>query len=158
VARYGKTFKDRAVARLLPPESAPVQTVSQELGVSVATLERWRADALSMPAREGVWTAAARLQAVITTAAMDESQRSAWCRENGVYPSELEQWKQNAVAALNETPEERASPQETRDSRKRIKELERDLRRKDRALAETTALLVLSKQLQAIFQSRDEDE
>jgi len=94
---------------------------------------------------------------VITIAAMDESQRSAWCRENGVYPTELEQWKQNAIAALSETPEERASPQETRDSRKRIKELERDLRRKDEALAETAALLVLSKQLQAIFQ-RGEDE
>ena len=160
VARYGKVFKDRAVARLLPPESAPVQMVSQELGVSVATLERWRADALSTPVRDRgrVWTAAARLHAVITTAAMDESQRSAWCREKGVYPTELEQWKQNAVAALGETPEERASPQETRDSRKRIKELERDLRRKDKALAETTALLVLSKQLQAIFQRADEEE
>jgi len=158
VARYGKAFKDRAVARLLPPESSPVQTVSQELGVSVATLERWRADALSTPARERVWTAAARLQAVIATAAMDETQRSAWCRENGVYPSELEQWKQNAIGALTENPEERASPQETRDGRKRIRELERDLRRKDKALAETTALLVLSKQLQAIFQRSGEDE
>jgi transposase len=126
----------------------------------VATLERWRADALSTPARdrERVWTAAARLQAVITAAAMDESQRSAWCRENGVYPTELEQWKQNAIAALSETLEERASPQETRDSRKRIKELERDLRRKDKALAEAAALLVLSKQLQAIFQRGGEDE
>jgi len=72
-----KIFKDRAVARLLPPESAPIQTVSQELGVSVAILERWYADALSTPAREQVWTAAARLQAVITPAAMNESQRSA---------------------------------------------------------------------------------
>jgi len=158
VARYGREFKERAVARLLPPESSPVQTISQELGVSVATLERWRADALSTPARERVWTAAARLQAVITTAAMDEIQRSAWCRENGVYPTELEQWKQNAITALSQAPEERASPQETRDSRKRIKELERDVRRKDKALAETTALLVLSKQLQAIFQRADEDE
>lgn len=157
MARYGKAFKDRAVARLLPPESSPVQAVSQELGVSVTTLERWRADALSTPARERVWTAAARLQAVIATAAMDETQRSAWCRENGVYPSELEQWKQSAIAALSETPEEGGSPQERRDSRRRIKELERDLRRKDKALAETTALLVLSKQLQAIFQ-RDEEE
>jgi transposase len=158
VARYGKAFKDRAVARLLPPESAPVQTVSQEIGVSVSTLQRWHADALSTPARERVWTAAARLQAVIATAAMDESQRSAWCRENGVYPTELEQWKHNATAALSEVPEERISPQETRDARKRIKELERNLRRKDKALAETTALLVLSKQLQAIFQRSDEEE
>jgi transposase len=157
VARYGKEFKDRAVARLLPPESAAITAVSQEIGVSVATLERWRADALSMPARERAWTAAARLQAVIATAAMDEAQRSAWCREQGVYPTELQQWKENATAALSEIPEERASPQETRDARKRVKELERDLRRKEKALAETTALLVLSKQLQAIFQRGEEE-
>jgi transposase len=157
VGRYSQEFKDRAVARLLPPESAPVQTVSQDLGVSVATLERWRAEALSTPARERVWTAAARLQAVITTAAMDEAQRSVWCRENGVYPSELQQWKENATAALSEVPEERATPQQTREARKRIKELERDVRRKDKALAETTALLVLSKKFEAILQ-QDEEE
>jgi transposase len=157
VARYGNEFKARAVARLLPPESAPITTVSQESGVSVATLERWRADALSMPARERAWTAAARLQAVIATAAMDEAQRSAWCREQGVYPTQLQQWKENATAALSEIPEERASPQETRDARKRVKELERDFRRKEKALSETTALLVLSKQLQAIFQRGEEE-
>jgi transposase-like protein len=157
MARYGREFKDRAVARLLPPESSSVQSVSQELGVSVATLERWRATALSTPARERVWTAAARLQAVIATEAMDEARRSAWCREHGVYPSELLQWKDHATAALSEVAEERVSPQQNRDARKRIKELERDLRRKDKALAETAALLVLSKKLEAILQ-RDEEE
>lgn len=157
MARYGTKFKAQTVARLLPPESAPITTVSGESGVSVATLERWRADALSMPARARAWTAAARLQAVIATAAMDEVQLSAWCREQGVYPMELQQWKENATAALSEIPEERISPQETRDARKRVKELERDLRRKDKALAETAALLVLSKQLQAIFQRGEEE-
>ena len=157
MARYGQAFKERAVARLLPPESAPIQQVAQELGVSVATLERWRADALSAPTRERVWTAAARLQAVIATAAMDEAQCSAWCRENGVYPTELQLWKENATAALSETPEERVSAQQSREAKRRIKELERDLRRKDKALAETTALLVLSKKFEAILQ-RDEEE
>ena len=75
MARYSNEFKERAVARLLPPESAEVSRVSREIGVSVATLERWRADALSRPARERAWTAAARLEAVIATAAMDEAQR-----------------------------------------------------------------------------------
>ena len=157
MARYGQAFKERAVARLLPPESASIQQVSQELGVSVATLERWRADALATPTRERVWTAAARLQAVITTAAMDETQRSAWCRENGVYPTELQQWKNSATAALSEAPEERITAQQGREAKRRIKELERDLRRKDKALAETTALLVLSKKFEAILQ-RDEEE
>lgn len=49
-------------------------------------------------------------EAVITRAAMYESQRNAWCRENSVYLSELEQWE-SAVAALNKTTEERAGPQ-----------------------------------------------
>ncbi len=151
MARYGQRFRERAVARLLPPESASLEGVSQELGVSVATLERWRATALSLPRRERVWTAAARLEAVITTASMDEAQRSVWCREQGIYPTQLEQWKQDATAALSDEPTERATPQQMRETRKRLKELERNLRRKDKALAETTALLVLSKKLEAIF-------
>ncbi|SIS10242.1 hypothetical protein SAMN05421778_1531, partial [Sphaerotilus natans] len=89
MARYGKEYKDRVVARLLPPESAPVERVSAEVGVSTSTLERWLADALESasggePRR--VWTAAARLQAVIATASLDETAKSAWCREQGVYP------------------------------------------------------------------------
>ena len=151
MARYGQAFKDRAVARLLPPESAPVKTVSQEIGVSVATLERWRAEALAEPQRERTWTAAARLEAVIATASMDEAGKSAWCREQGVFPSELEKWRNSAAAALAAPEEARATPQQTRADQRRIKELERQLKRKDKALAETAALLVLSKKLSAVF-------
>ena len=157
MARYGQAFKDRAVARLLPPESAAVEVVAREVGVGVGTLERWREDAQSRPARGRAWTAGARLEAVITTAALDEAGKSAWCREHGVYPAELAKWRSSATAALAEPEEARASPQATRADRKRIKELERDLLRKDRALAETAALLVLSKKVAAIF-NKGEDE
>lgn len=104
------------------------------------TLERGRA-----------WTAGARLEAVITAAALDEAGKSAWCREHAVYPAELDKWRSSATTALAEPEEARASPQATRQDKKRIKELERDLLRKDRALAETAALLVLSKKVAAIF-------
>ena len=114
-------------------------------------MERWREDAQSRPARGRAWTARARLEAVITTAALDEAGKSAWCREHGVYPAELDRWCASATAALAEPEEARASPQATRQDRKRIKELERELLRKDRALAETAALLVLSKKVAAIF-------
>jgi transposase len=93
---------------------------------------------------------------VVTTAAMPETGKSAWCREQGIYPAELEKWCASATAALAELQDARASPQATRQDRKRIKELERELLRKDRALAETAALLVLSKKVTAIF-SRSED-
>ena len=157
MARYGQTFKDRAVARLLPPESAAIDVVAREIGIAAGTLERWREDAQSRPARGRAWTAAGRLEAVVTTAAMNEAELSAWCRSHGVYPQDLAKWRASATTALAAPEELRASPQATRADRKRIKELERELLRKDRALAETAALLVLSKKVQAIF-SRGEDE
>ena len=157
MARYGKEFKDRAVARLLPPESAAIDVVSREVGVSVATLERWRAQALAAPGELSSsqrWTPAARLEAVITTAAMDAASRGAWCREQGLYAAELEAWKRDAIAGLGEP--RAASAAEARQDRWRVRELERELHRKDKALAETAALLVLSKKLAAVFH-KDED-
>lgn len=151
MARYGVTYKQQAVARLLPPESSPVAVVARELGVGEETLERWRAEALAQPKGERTWTAAARLEAVIVTAALEESAKNAWCREQGLYPSELEGWRHTAVAALATPQEGRATPQETRQAKQRIQELEREIRRKDKALAETAALLVLSKKLSAVF-------
>ena len=136
------------VARLLPPESSSLEAVSQKVGISVATLERWRAAALA--ANDGnasprQWTPAARLEAVIATAAMDEAARSVWCREHGLYPADLDRWKQGALGGLGEPRDDGAA--EAKQDQRRIKELERDLSRKDKALAETAALLVLSKKL-----------
>jgi hypothetical protein len=136
------------VARLLPPESAAIDVVARETGVSVGTLERWRAQALAEPGTltsSQRWTPAARLEAVITTAAMDEAARSAWCREQGLFPAELAAWKHDAIAGLGEP--RAASAAEARQDRRRVKELECELHRKDKALAETSALLVLSKKL-----------
>lgn len=139
------------MAQLLPPQSAGLEDVSREVGISVATLQRWRSDALSRPAGQRVWTAAARFDAVLSTAAMDEAGKSAWCRAHGIYPQQLACWQQSATQALAEPEEARASPQQTKQARRRIKQLERELLRKDRALAETAALLVLSKKVGAIF-------
>jgi DNA-binding transcriptional MerR regulator len=145
------------VARLLPPESAEIGALSREVGVSVQTLERWREQGQTMPARGRAWSAAARLEAVITVAAMDEAGKNAWCREHGVFPAEIDKWRMSATTALAEPEDARASPQATRADKKRIKQLERELARKDKALAEAAALLVLSKKVAAIF-NKAEDE
>ena len=158
MARYGKAFKDRIAARLLPPESATIDVVSREVGVSAGTLERWRAEVLAAPGAltsNQRWTPAARLEAMIATAAMDEAARSAWCRERGLYPAELEAWKRDAIAGLGEP--RAASAAEARQDRRRVKELERELHRKDKALAETAALLVLRKKLDAVFRDGEDE-
>lgn len=64
MARYGKAFKARAVARLLPPESATLESVSAEFGIRTETLERWRSEALS-DCEDRLWTGPARLAAVL---------------------------------------------------------------------------------------------
>ena len=58
---------------MLPPESAALDVVARAVGIGAGTLERWRDDARSLPARAQTWTAAARLEAVVTTAPMDEA-------------------------------------------------------------------------------------
>jgi transposase len=80
---------------------------AQTVGISVGTLERWRAEVLAKPSGDEArhWTPAAQLEAVIATAAMNQAARSAWCREHGVYPTELETWKQDAVGGLGEPRE-----------------------------------------------------
>lgn len=87
MSRYGKAFRERAVSWLLPPESATIDVVANDTGVSSDTLERWRNEVLAEPARQTTWTAAARLESLITVAAFDETAPNAWCREHGVYPA-----------------------------------------------------------------------
>lgn len=150
MARYGQAFKDRAVARLLPPESADVNVVALQVGVSASTLERWRSDALVSGKKSGGWTAAARFEAVLTTASMSEEQKNVWCRAQGIYPSELDEWRAAATEALGQPGSSNVASGSAAE-RQRIRELERELRRKDKALAEAAALLVLSKNIEAIF-------
>ena len=145
------------MARLLPPESGALEVVAREVGIGAGTLVRWREEMESRVRPARAWTADARLDAVITAAAMDEVGKSAWCREHGVFTTDLDTWRATATLALAGALTMRASTQSTRQDRLRIKELERNLLRKDRALAETAALLVLSKKVAAIFH-KGEDE
>jgi transposase len=72
-------------------------------------------------------------------------------RADGLYPTQLESWKQDAIAGLGERRAAAGNAAEAKQERRRIKQLERELHRKDKALAETAALLVLSNKLSAVF-------
>jgi len=147
------------VARWLPPENALLEDVARHVGVQVETLERWRQEATAGGGDLGLATAT--LDAVLITAAMDEAAKSAWCRLNGIHLHDLGAWRQSAIDALGDCKPADAvarQPQgQAKEDRLRIQELERDLRRKNSALAETAALLVLSKEMAAIFR-KGEDE
>ena len=92
---------------------------------------------------------------MIATAGWMRRRGAPGAASKGLYPAELDAWKQDAIAGLGEP--RAVSAVEARQDRRRVKELERELHRKDKALAETAALLVLSKKLSAVFH-QGEDE
>ena len=113
--------------------------------MSVEALERWGDVALATTGRERALSAAARFDVGLTTAAMCEARRHALCFEDDLYPQELAAWRHSETQALADSEEQRASPKKTASDSRRIKQLERDLDRKDKPHAETAALLVPAK-------------
>ena len=98
------------------------------------------------------WSAEEKLLAVIETASLNESEQSAWCREKGLYPEALQTFREEALSGLQKAQGKQVHlRKEQKQSKQTIRELEREIRRKDKALAETAALLVLAKKAEAIW-------
>jgi len=163
VPSYSPEFKEQAVRKLMPPHNRTVASLSQEIGVSEATLYNWkkqfRARGYVVPKKSTIadqWDAKAKLAAVIQTAAMNEAERSEYCRKHGLYPEQIEAWKTAFEASdfLEAAPTTKA---ELAAERKKSRALEKELRRKEKALAEAAALLTLSKKAQAIWGTNEDD-
>ncbi|MFN3847198.1 MAG: IS3 family transposase [Paracoccaceae bacterium] len=138
---------------MLPPSNVAIRQLSQEEGISEATLHKWRAEArgkgqLLPDADAGPegWSSRDKFAAVLETAALNEADLAEYCRKRGLYPAQIAAWR-SACEQANDW--DRASSarlgRATKEEKKRVKDLERELARKDRALAETAALLVLRK-------------
>ncbi len=153
--QYSAAFKARVVRRLVGPQAVSANRLSSEVGVSQVSLSRWLSDARSvegMPKRDAKkWTGAEKLRVVLAAAGLSETDLGALLRREGLHAAQLTAWRAAAEAALG--PPVRTGRTE---EGARIHELERELRRKDRALAETAALLVLKKKVQEIWGDADD--
>ncbi|MDY0219447.1 MAG: hypothetical protein RBR14_08890 [Candidatus Cloacimonas acidaminovorans] len=90
------------------------------------------------------WTSEERIDALIETGSMSDEERVAWCRTKGIFAHHLKQWKKDVIASVNPKSGKKKS-NETGRLKKEILSLKKELSRKDKALAETAALLVLKK-------------
>ena len=124
--------------------------LAHEVGVGQPLLSRWLRESRSVEgmasSKKKKWTGAEKLRVVTEARGLSENELGALLRREGLHASDLAAWQSAAEAALSEGPR----PSRSADAR-RIHELERELRRKDAALAETAALLVLKKKVQAIW-------
>ena len=163
---YSEAFKRKVVQRMLSPHARPMRVLAREFGVPSATLYRWRTTATlgamapdnpATPADnvsdlKRPVTAEEKLAVVLEAASVPEADLGAFLRRRGLQEAELREWRQQALNGLRGT-----SGGKRTDETRRVKTLERELQRKDKALAETAALLVLKKKVLAYWGDEDDD-
>jgi transposase-like protein len=170
-ARFTQSFKIQAVEKALSRSgTTTLNDIANSLGMGCSTLGKWIVKArnqefdsvspdersrMTQDKRPQDWTLEERLNMVVTCASMTNEKRSEHCREQGVYPHHVEQWRLDFVSG-NTLKEKVVSPSEMKKLKQQNKTLKKELNRKDKALAETAALLVLQKKVHAIWGS-DED-
>ena len=166
--RYSEAVKADVRRRMSPPHRQSVAQISAELGIHVVTLynwrKAWRLQGEVVPASEKDpegWGATDKFTVVLETAGLNATELSAYCRERGLYPEQVERWRQASQDA-NEKPvltlkEQKELERLRAQDQQEIKRLKQELRRKEKALAEAAALLIASKKIQA-FWGEDGDD
>jgi transposase-like protein len=154
------------VERMVGPGAVSANALALEVGVSQNSLSRWLREARSLQGMSETSkgskqskkrrSGAEKLRIVMEASALTGSDLGALLRREGVHEAELQEWRAAAEAALQEASRGKAKPSNELKRIKQIKELERELDRKEKALAEAAALLVLKKKVQAIWGDEDD--
>lgn len=143
-----------------------IAEIARTEGIGEQTLYNWRNKAREqgrpVPGNKSTpeqWSAEAKLATVIETGSMSEAELSEYCRERGLYVEQVKAWKADSLKGFASSREQELEAKRQRKTdRKEIKQLKRELREKEKALAETAALLVLRKKLDALWENDDEDD
>ena len=161
---YSPERKEAVLKKLLPPHARTIPQLAQEEGISEATLYSWRKQARAegrllpddSPDPEG-WSSHDKFNAVLEAAALSEAELAEYCRSRGLYPEQIQRWRASCEQANDANDARSRRDSETvKAERKRNRQLEGELKRKDAALAETAALLTLRKKAHAIWGDADE--
>lgn len=173
---YAKGFKSQMVKRMVGPEGIPAAALAREVGLSQPTLSRWLRDARRLggmndeeavdgagdrPAGEakvrkgGKRSVQEKLRLIGEAASLSEDELGLFLRRHGLHEATLRSWEQAATSGLSESAAARSGRQSS--EAKKIAGLERELRRKEKALAEMAALITLKKRAQEIWGAEDDD-
>lgn len=156
---YSTNDKEMIIRRMMPPNPVSVTTLSVETGIPRGTLYNWKtqyqAQGHAVPAsnkRPEHWTAQDKLAIVCEAHGFQGAELGEYCRKKGLFPEQLKAWEAAALRGYQQQEQmDKQQVAQTKEDRVTIQKLEAELRRKEAALAETAALLVLSKKSQAIW-------
>jgi len=169
--KFSEAFKMQAIKKVLErSENSSIKDIADTLGVGLSTLTKWVRQAknhefemaseaelkmMSNEKRPQDWTLQERLEIIILCAGLGEQAVNELCRENGIYPHHIQQWKMDFIHGKKSSLATSKSG-EVKELKIENKALKKELNRKEKALAETAALLVLQKKVHEIW-GTDED-
>jgi len=152
---FNQAFKEQAVQKALQrPEGTSLEIVAKEIGVGYSTLQTWIRNFDSTITTEQSphqWSAEQRLQALIASKNLSEEELNSFCRQQGIYPHHITQWQQEFESMTSPTEQLKVEREEKRLLKSELRTVQKELQRKEKALAETAALLVLQKKAYAIW-------
>ena len=165
--RFTQEFKVQAVEKALSQcDDDSLEDIADDLGVGYSTLQRWIALAkkhqleihqtgsqMTAEKRPQDWSFEERLSAIIDCGHLDEAAINEYCRNKGLYPHHIQQWKKSFATA----PSNKAVNSDSKQLKQEIKQLQKELNRKNKALAEAAALLILKKKADALWGFNEDD-
>ncbi len=173
--QYPDMFKNAMVQRMTGPDAISATALSIQADVPQATLSRWLRVAGVGPSygfpnnaheytkmtkvkksrSPNDWSAEDKLKVIIEASSINDEDLGAFLRSKGLHQTHLDQWRLQILDGLQNGSARKRSRQKN-EAAKRIRGLEKELNRKDKALAETAALLVLKKKVQEIWGDEDD--
>jgi transposase len=173
--QYPDMFKTAMIQKMTGPGAISASALSKQVDVSQVTLSKWLRMAgvgssynfpndtrdytnmakIKNSRRPNDWSAEEKLQVIVEAATLDDEQIGEFLRKKGLHQTHLEQWRLQILDGLQNGFSKKNAKQKKADA-KRIRALEKEINRKDKALAETAALLVLKKKVQEIWGDEDD--
>ena len=173
--QYPDMFKNAMILKMTGPDAISASALSKQVDVPQVTLSKWLRMAgigsaynfpnnpndytnmakVRKPRRPNDWSPEEKLKVVMEAASLDDEQLGAFLREKGLHKTHLDQWRLQMLDGLQNGFSKKTAKQKKIDA-ERIRTLEKEIHRKDKALAETAALLVLKKKVQEIWGDEDD--
>ena len=173
--QYTDMFKNAMIQKMAGPDAISASALSKKVDVPQATLSKWlrmggvgssynfpnnaheytNMAKIKGPKRPNDWNAEDKLKVIMEAASLKDGQLGEFLRKKGLHQTHLEQWRLQMLDGLQNGFSKKSAKQKKADA-KRIRALEKEINRKDKALAETAALLVLKKKVQEIWGDEDD--
>ena len=151
--KYTTTFKKAVLRKVLPPENRSVHSVSKEMGVGEITIHRWisqiKDGTLNLEQDEenpsGQRNMTEKLNLLLEYQKIPQEENGEWLRKNGLHEEHLAIFQQEIKTLMANKSDDK--DKEIKELKKQLAKKDKELKRKEAALAELAAIMTLKKKL-----------